>query len=429
MRQFLGELELTGPDGRIAEALTAIAAEDAERAAAALDEAGEHPLAARVGRRLEVLRLRDLVAAGELEVVAEVLVTSRPPRPRVEPYAHAVTFTRYRVVSVEGGRYSGRELLAAEWVMRDFVLTRAARYRPGDRHRLKLVPLADKERTDVSVRQAKMLDDTADTAEYALEPFWVVWMTVMARRRARPVARRRERVREGLVCLYTFEEGGGAAVGDRSGVEPTIDLQIESPAAVRWLREETDGRRGIEITSRTKIIETGGTEKLLQRMQQTNQISIEAWCRPGNLTQRGPARIVSFSQSISRRNFTLGQQGAEVIFHLRTTGTSVDGLPEMITKDRVLTGKPVHVVATFGDGKRRLYLNGQPYRETLLTPGDLSNWQLYRLVLGNEVGGQRAWLGKIFLVAIYDRALDGEEVRRNFEACRLGGSKPGLRAR
>ena len=84
-----------------------------------------------------------------------------------------MTFTKYTVVSVESGEYSEGELLAAEWVMLDFELTRAAGYRPGDVHRLKLVPLADKEESDASVRQAKTLDDTDD---FTLMPFWVVEM-------------------------------------------------------------------------------------------------------------------------------------------------------------------------------------------------------------------------------------------------------------
>jgi hypothetical protein len=112
-------------------------------------------------------------ARGGIEVVAKVLVTSKTPRPRVDPYSEAVTFTKYTVVSVESGEYPESELLAAEWVMRDFELTRAARYKPGDVHRLKLVPLADKEESDASVRQAKTLDDTDD---FALAPFWVVEM-------------------------------------------------------------------------------------------------------------------------------------------------------------------------------------------------------------------------------------------------------------
>ena len=49
--------------------------------------------------------------------------------------------------------------------------------------------------------------------------------------------------------------------------------------------------------------------------------------------------------------------------------------------------------------------------------GDASNWSgQCRLVLGNEVTGDRPWLGTLFLVAIYDRAIALDEVQRNFQA-------------
>jgi hypothetical protein len=38
------------------------------------------------------------------------------------------------------------------------------------------------------------------------------------------------------------------------------------------------------------------------------------------------------------------------------------------------------------------------------------------LVLANEPGGARLWLGELHLVAIYDRALTAAEVNSNFMA-------------
>jgi len=42
---------------------------------------------------------------------------------------------------------------------------------------------------------------------------------------------------------------------------------------------------------------------------------------------------------------------------------------------------------------------------------DLSNWDAsHRLALGNELTGDRPWLGNLYYVAVYDRPLDAEEV-------------------
>ena len=38
----------------------------------------------------------------------------------------------------------------------------------------------------------------------------------------------------------------------------------------------------------------------------SGEYSIEAWVVPANVTQEGPARIISYSAGDSNRNFTLG---------------------------------------------------------------------------------------------------------------------------
>ena len=48
--------------------------------------------------------------------------------------------------------------------------------------------------------------------------------------------------------------------------------------------------------------------------------------------------------------------------------------------------------------------------------GPLSNWGDFELTLGNEPTGDRPWLGEMYLVAIFDRALTVEEVNQNFQA-------------
>ncbi|MEO0886162.1 MAG: LamG-like jellyroll fold domain-containing protein, partial [Cyanobacteria bacterium J06648_10] len=49
--------------------------------------------------------------------------------------------------------------------------------------------------------------------------------------------------------------------------------------------------------------------------------------------------------------------------------------------------------------------------------GDLSNWDSnYKFALGAELNGQRAWLGSLDLVAVYNQAFDAGEVEQNFLA-------------
>jgi len=100
-------------------------------------------------------------------VVGRITVASHVPDPSEVPYTECLTFVKYAVEEVESGEYGEGELLAAFWGMRDSRLEPAARFTPGQRHRLTIEPLS--EHPDLSrVMQAD------DTNEYSLTPYWVV---------------------------------------------------------------------------------------------------------------------------------------------------------------------------------------------------------------------------------------------------------------
>ena len=48
---------------------------------------------------------------------------------------------------------------------------------------------------------------------------------------------------------------------------------------------------------------------------------------PGNTAQTGPARIVSLSADTGAQNFTLGQEGSDIEFRLRTPVSGRNGIP------------------------------------------------------------------------------------------------------
>ena len=67
-------------------------------------------------------------------------------------------------------------------------------------------------------------------------------------------------------------------------------------------------------------------------------------------------------------------------------------------------------------GNARLFVNAQEVVSGTI-PGELSNWDgSYRLAFGNELTGDRPWIGTFDLVAIYGDALSHEEVGQNFRA-------------
>jgi hypothetical protein len=126
------------------------------------------------------------------------------------------------------------------------------------------------------------------------------------------------------VVLYEFREGTGAIVKDTSGVGAPLDLVVKDSANIRWL----DGG-GLQITGPTVIASEKPATKLIEAVKKSNTITIEAWIKPENSAQSGPARIVSLSTDASSRNFTLGQSGDSYEIRFRTTATSQNGEPAL----------------------------------------------------------------------------------------------------
>ncbi len=219
-----------------------------------------------------------------------------------------------------------------------------------------------------------------------------------------------ERAVNGLVALYDFSEVEGSVVKDSSRLNPPLDLHITTIKNI----QRTAG--SIEIRKGTVIASTRPPTRLLNALKQSNEISVELWFKPANLKQDGPARLVTISKNISERNFTIGQKAANLQSRLRTTRTSKNGMPAIDTTP-ILSKKLTHAVyVRDSSGNTSLYVNGKKVKGQM-TAGAMSNWDSsYRLALGNELSGERPWLGTLYLVAIYNRDLSAKEVALHFKS-------------
>jgi PKD repeat protein len=224
------------------------------------------------------------------------------------------------------------------------------------------------------------------------------------------------RVEGGLLALYRFDEAGGDTIHDTSGAGTPLDLVIPNAAAVTW-------RPGsLAVQAPVLIASPGAVTRLSEAVRTTNEVTIEAWLEPANLTQTGPARIVTLSSGTSGSNFMLGQGvyggNADLVdVRLRTTSTSTSGTPSLSTASGTLQRRLTHVVFTRdAAGVTRTWLDGLE-RATGTAAGDLSNWDTsFRLALANELSGDRPWLGDYHLVAVYDRALAPADIAQNYAA-------------
>jgi hypothetical protein len=126
------------------------------------------------------------------------------------------------------------------------------------------------------------------------------------------------------LVLYDFGEGAGRVVRDTAGKSAPLNLQIEDASVVRWL----DGG-GLQITGSTLIASAEPATKVVEALKRSKAFTIEAWIKPANITQAGPARIVTLSKDPSNRNFTLGQKADAYEVRFRTTVTSPNGEPAL----------------------------------------------------------------------------------------------------
>lgn len=126
------------------------------------------------------------------------------------------------------------------------------------------------------------------------------------------------------LVFYDFSDGSGLIIKDRSGKSDPLNLRIEDGSAVQWL-----SGRGLTVRSPVLIASQVPAVKITEAIRKSGAITIEAWIKPANTTQGGPARIVTVSRDPGSRNFTLGQKGSAYEVRFRTTSTSANGEPAL----------------------------------------------------------------------------------------------------
>ncbi len=244
---------------------------------------------------------------------------------------------------------------------------------------------------------------------------------------------------EGLLALYTFEEGSGSIVRDRSGSATPLDLQMQKRISFpdNWVDLEASDNHaawveggGLEIVQSMILRSVLPATALNQACKASNEITIEAWIRPADvpLGVDDPARIVSLAESTSNRNATLGYErgnGAGNVSYETSYRLENGGLEYKKTtfQASATVEDRLHVVYVHENtGISRMYLNGVQITQRT-DAGDFSNWiEDFHLVLANEItGGDVPWRGTYFLLALYERALQPDEIESHFSSGTVKG--------
>ena len=232
-----------------------------------------------------------------------------------------------------------------------------------------------------------------------------------------------KRVKDGLVALYPFVPAE-VAIPDLGAKEEHWALIPQGDVF-----EPTPEEPGVTFMETGSVLRSEeGAETIIDALSDSGQMTLEVWLKPASLEQSGPARVVSISAGTgNERNFTLGQEGSRYVFRLRTataTGQTQDAFrvaQYSTPKDAVVLERH-HVTVTYklcshcGAGTLQLFVNGESVLKRQDLRGDFSTWDLFPLLIGNEIDLNRQWLGTLYVVALYDHALSPEEVKANFAA-------------
>ncbi|MFZ1289722.1 MAG: LamG-like jellyroll fold domain-containing protein [Melioribacteraceae bacterium] len=222
------------------------------------------------------------------------------------------------------------------------------------------------------------------------------------------VSKNTERVKNGALVQYDFEEGNGTIIRNKINSDNLHNMNITSPESVEWITN------GIRVIGTTNITTQQPITEISNSIMSTNQFSIELWLKT-NQEISEPSTIFTISANNTERNLTLNQNSSGFLIKARTTETNFDGIPGFEFQVEGILDELVHLFITKNDlGKEKVFINGLLV-ENYNLDGNLSNWNInYKLAICNEIISNSPWLGELYYFAIYNRELSNEEIRNNY---------------
>ncbi len=215
-----------------------------------------------------------------------------------------------------------------------------------------------------------------------------------------------------VIAFYEFKTGEGNQAYDTSGVEPSMNLTLSGEYS--WV-----GGWGVQFTDGKAQASTTASAKLYDLITATGEFSLEFWAAPANVTQDGPARIVTYAGNTDSRNFMVGQTLYDYDTFVRNDPSDADGeqlsTPSM---DEVLQASLQHFVMNYDPiNGRQLFVNGELIDVVDTTPPDLLDvWDdTFAFAIGSEVDNTNRWAGTMRMLAIHNRVLTPQQVLDNFE--------------
>ncbi|MBN2202334.1 VanZ family protein [bacterium] len=163
---------------------------------------------------------------------------------------------------------------------------------------------------------------------------------------------------------FRFQEGRGDTVYSRITGGAPFRL---AAAGLEW----SEGGSGIRVNGETPLRNMDSTDFVFEPVRRASAMVLTVRLRTGNPEQSGPARIVTLSRNTLERNFTLAQDGPDLVFRVRTEQAGPNGSRKAASAPDVFRDNGWHRVdAVFKRGYSGLYVDGRPAGRCLRVPDD-----------------------------------------------------------
>ena len=131
------------------------------------------------------------------------------------------------------------------------------------------------------------------------------------------------------------------------------------------------------------------------------KLDIKLEFQPAKIKQFGPARILTLSKDQRNCNFTIGQDGNDLVFRIRTPISNQNGYPPYRFKNALKEKDWNQLHISITPGKLNIVFNNVERIYSFIPRHFISQWSPdYQLAVGNEFIDNRPWLGKVRHVII-----------------------------
>ncbi len=154
---------------------------------------------------------------------------------------------------------------------------------------------------------------------------------------------------DSLLAYYQLN-GSGDSYPDRTKHLPNLTWRGQPTKA--------QNEKGVFVSSSHWLETATPVTFLNQRLHKTAEFTIGTTVATANTTQKGPARIISISSNTQERNLTIGQEGSDLIFRLRTplNGENAQYIRQIVPN--IFADTNLHkIVLTYADSVLHVYID------------------------------------------------------------------------